>query len=100
MQTVEDNRDFRTTSRPKGPPRRSAHVVEQEHDLNAWEVSQIIASGVAFPNKVSTDFDDESAERVEIQVIETKPPFLDPNIKYTEQKEPGHSEPYVEYGKR
>ena len=62
--------------------------MEQERAMNSWEEAQLIASGVAFPNRVATEFEDESAEAVELQVIETKPPFLDPNIKYTEQKDP------------
>lgn len=59
-----------------------------QRDTNAWEDSQVTASGVVYKSHVETEFEDETEQYVELQVLDTKPPFLDPNIKYTEQKDP------------
>ena len=61
---------------------------QSQRDQRSWEVSQMDAAGIHIRRTVQTQFEEETNEQIHIQVIETTPPFLNANIKYTKQVDP------------
>ncbi|KAG6394384.1 hypothetical protein SASPL_144968 [Salvia splendens] len=57
-------------------------------DNAQWEDRQLLRSGAVRGTEVQTEFDDEEEPKVILLVHDTKPPFLDGWIAFTNQAEP------------
>ena len=54
-------------------------------DQNAWEENRLLTSGVAHRARVDTDFDSELDQRVQLQVRNVRPKFLDGRVSFSKQ---------------
>lgn len=66
----------------------SARQQAINEDNNRWEENRLMGSGVVRSTQVSTDFNTEEEEKVNVLVHDMKPPFLDSRFVYTRQAEP------------
>ena len=54
-------------------------------DQNRWEENRLLTSGVVHRARVDTDFDNELDQRVQLQVRNVKPKFLDGRVSFSKQ---------------
>ena len=54
-------------------------------DQNRWEENRLLTSGVVHLARVDTDFDNELDQRVQLQVRNVKPKFLDGRVSFSKQ---------------
>jgi pre-mRNA-splicing factor ATP-dependent RNA helicase DHX38/PRP16 len=67
---------------------RSARSSQLHADQEAWEVNRMLQSGIAARGEVSTEFDDEEDQRVQLIVHALRPPFLDGRVSFSVQQKP------------
>jgi pre-mRNA-splicing factor ATP-dependent RNA helicase DHX38/PRP16 len=65
----------------------SARAMARNEDANRWEDNRLLTSGVAVRDRVQTEFDSETENKVHLLVHDLKPPFLDGRIVFTKQQE-------------
>lgn len=84
----EERMESAKAGRPRGARKKagqSARKSALNDDQNAWEVNRLITSGVAHRARVDTDFDNELDQRVQLQVRNVRPKFLDGRVSFSKQ---------------
>ena len=78
---------------PRAPPvptrvkRVSARAVQVQEDNSRWEENRMFQSGVVTATSVDLDFTSETEQKVQLQVLDMRPPFLDGRTAFTTQRE-------------
>ena len=67
--------------------RLSARAAAVHEDNARWEENRMLQSGVVTATSVDLDFTAETEKRVQLTVLDMKPPFLDGRTAYTTQQE-------------
>ncbi|KAA6356386.1 MAG: putative Helicase, C-terminal, partial [Streblomastix strix] len=97
VQDIQDMYKFEIDEKQvKKPPKTAVNenqkkkpdATQAQQDANKWEEYQLISSGVIRQEQVDTDIIEETDERVDLQVSDVRPPFLDGRVFYTRQQEP------------
>ena len=84
----EEQMESAKGGRPRGAKKKagqSARKSALNDDQNAWEENRLLTSGVAHRAKVDTDFDNELDQRVQLQVRNVRPKFLDGRVSFSKQ---------------
>ena len=83
-----------STSNPnsKAPPTRpikkvSARAQQVQEDNARWEENRMLQSGVVTATSVDMDFVSETEAKVQLTVLDMRPPFLDGRTAFTTQQE-------------
>ncbi|PRQ30210.1 putative RNA helicase [Rosa chinensis] len=67
---------------------QSKRLSQHSADNAQWEDRQLLRSGAVRGTEVQSEIDDEDENKVMLLVHDTRPPFLDGRVVFTEQAEP------------